>query len=86
MMRMANTGQYCDGLKRLIVHESKLDEVLDARAEGPDGVLEAPEIVFRVIPLAAEVESPALVLVACQVEIEDIGGGADGPVLGYLPA
>lgn len=25
-----NTGQYCDGLKRLIVHESKLDEVLSA--------------------------------------------------------
>jgi acyl-CoA reductase-like NAD-dependent aldehyde dehydrogenase len=28
-MRMANTGQYCDGLKRLLVHESKLDEVLE---------------------------------------------------------
>lgn len=28
-MRMDNTGQYCDGLKRLIVHESKLDEVLE---------------------------------------------------------
>lgn len=26
--RFDNTGQYCDGLKRLIVHESKLDEVL----------------------------------------------------------
>lgn len=30
MMRMANTGQYCDGLKRLLVHESKFDEVLAA--------------------------------------------------------
>lgn len=27
-MRMDNTGQYCDGLKRLIVHESKYEEVL----------------------------------------------------------
>jgi acyl-CoA reductase-like NAD-dependent aldehyde dehydrogenase len=26
--RFDNTGQFCDGLKRLIVHESKLDEVL----------------------------------------------------------
>ena len=30
MMRFDNTGQYCDGLKRLIVHESKRDEVLEA--------------------------------------------------------
>jgi succinate-semialdehyde dehydrogenase/glutarate-semialdehyde dehydrogenase len=30
MMRFDNTGQYCDGLKRLLVHESKLDEVLEA--------------------------------------------------------
>lgn len=30
MMRFDNTGQYCDGLKRLLVHESKLDEVLAA--------------------------------------------------------
>jgi succinate-semialdehyde dehydrogenase / glutarate-semialdehyde dehydrogenase len=30
LMRFDNTGQYCDGLKRLIVHESKLDEVLEA--------------------------------------------------------
>ncbi len=29
-MRMANSGQFCDGLKRLLVHESKLDEVLEA--------------------------------------------------------
>lgn len=29
-MRFDNTGQYCDGLKRLLVHESKLDEVLAA--------------------------------------------------------
>lgn len=29
MQRFDNTGQYCDGLKRLIVHESKLQEVLD---------------------------------------------------------
>jgi acyl-CoA reductase-like NAD-dependent aldehyde dehydrogenase len=29
-MRFDNTGQYCDGLKRLLVHESKLDEVLTA--------------------------------------------------------
>jgi succinate-semialdehyde dehydrogenase/glutarate-semialdehyde dehydrogenase len=29
-MRFDNTGQYCDGLKRLIVHEGKLDEVLAA--------------------------------------------------------
>lgn len=29
MMRMDNSGQYCDGLKRLIVHESKLDAVLE---------------------------------------------------------
>lgn len=29
-MRMGNSGQYCDGLKRLIVHESKLSEVLAA--------------------------------------------------------
>ncbi len=28
-MRFDNTGQYCDGLKRLLVHESKLGEVLD---------------------------------------------------------
>ncbi len=28
--RFDNTGQYCDGLKRLLVHESKLDEVLAA--------------------------------------------------------
>lgn len=28
--RFENTGQYCDGLKRLIVHESKLQEVLEA--------------------------------------------------------
>jgi acyl-CoA reductase-like NAD-dependent aldehyde dehydrogenase len=28
MARFENTGQFCDGLKRLIVHESKLDEVL----------------------------------------------------------
>ncbi len=27
-MRFDNTGQYCDGLKRLLVHESKLDETL----------------------------------------------------------
>lgn len=27
-VRFDNTGQFCDGLKRLIVHESKLDEVL----------------------------------------------------------
>lgn len=27
--RFDNTGQFCDGLKRLIVHESKLDEVLE---------------------------------------------------------
>jgi len=32
-MRFENTGQYCDGLKRLLVHESKLDEVLAALAE-----------------------------------------------------
>ncbi|HKU18396.1 MAG TPA: aldehyde dehydrogenase family protein [Candidatus Saccharimonadales bacterium] len=30
MMRFDNTGQYCDGLKRLLVHESKLDRVLEA--------------------------------------------------------
>jgi acyl-CoA reductase-like NAD-dependent aldehyde dehydrogenase len=29
MARFENTGQFCDGLKRLIVHESKLDEVLE---------------------------------------------------------
>jgi succinate-semialdehyde dehydrogenase / glutarate-semialdehyde dehydrogenase len=29
-MRMANSGQYCDGLKRLLVHESKLDQVIGA--------------------------------------------------------
>lgn len=29
-MRMANTGQYCDALKRLLVHDSKLDEVIGA--------------------------------------------------------
>jgi acyl-CoA reductase-like NAD-dependent aldehyde dehydrogenase len=29
-MRMDNTGQYCDGLKRLLVHDSKLNEVLDS--------------------------------------------------------
>jgi acyl-CoA reductase-like NAD-dependent aldehyde dehydrogenase len=28
-MRFDNSGQYCDGLKRLLVHESKLTEVLD---------------------------------------------------------
>ena len=32
-MRFDNTGQYCDGLKRLIVHESRLDEVLRALKE-----------------------------------------------------
>jgi acyl-CoA reductase-like NAD-dependent aldehyde dehydrogenase len=30
IMRYDNTGQYCDGLKRLLVHETKLDEVLEA--------------------------------------------------------
>lgn len=30
IMRFDNTGQYCDGLKRLLVHESKYDEVLGA--------------------------------------------------------
>jgi len=30
MARFENTGQFCDGLKRLIVHESKLEEVLAA--------------------------------------------------------
>jgi acyl-CoA reductase-like NAD-dependent aldehyde dehydrogenase len=30
MARFENTGQFCDGLKRLIVHESRLDEVLVA--------------------------------------------------------
>ena len=29
-MRFDNTGQYCDGLKRLLVHERKYDEVLAA--------------------------------------------------------
>ncbi len=29
-MRMTNSGQWCDGLKRLIVHESKYQEILDA--------------------------------------------------------
>lgn len=29
-MRMANSGQYCDALKRLLVHESKLDQVIGA--------------------------------------------------------
>lgn len=28
-MRMDNSGQYCDGLKRLLVHESKLEEVIE---------------------------------------------------------
>jgi acyl-CoA reductase-like NAD-dependent aldehyde dehydrogenase len=32
-MRFDNTGQYCDGLKRLLVHESKVDEVLEALAK-----------------------------------------------------
>lgn len=30
MARFENTGQFCDGLKRLIVHENKLDDVLEA--------------------------------------------------------
>lgn len=30
LMRFDNTGQYCDGLKRLIVHENKMDEVINA--------------------------------------------------------
>lgn len=30
MARFDNTGQYCDGLKRAIVHESKYEEVLEA--------------------------------------------------------
>ncbi len=30
LMRYDNTGQYCDGLKRLIVHESKFNEVVAA--------------------------------------------------------
>lgn len=29
-VRFDNTGQFCDGLKRLLVHESKLNEVLEA--------------------------------------------------------
>ncbi len=29
-MRFTNTGQFCDGLKRLLVHESRLEEVLEA--------------------------------------------------------
>lgn len=36
-MRFDNTGQYCDGLKRLLVHESKLDEVLAALQHVNDG-------------------------------------------------
>lgn len=32
-VRFDNTGQYCDGLKRLIVHKSKYDEVLRALKE-----------------------------------------------------
>lgn len=30
LARFENTGQFCDGLKRLLVHESKLQEVLEA--------------------------------------------------------
>jgi acyl-CoA reductase-like NAD-dependent aldehyde dehydrogenase len=33
MARFENTGQFCDGLKRLLVHESRLDEVLEALKE-----------------------------------------------------
>jgi succinate-semialdehyde dehydrogenase/glutarate-semialdehyde dehydrogenase len=33
LARFDNTGQYCDGLKRLIVHEDKLDKVLTALAK-----------------------------------------------------
>jgi acyl-CoA reductase-like NAD-dependent aldehyde dehydrogenase len=33
MMRYDNTGQYCDGLKRLLVHESKFDETIEALAK-----------------------------------------------------
>ncbi len=29
-MRMANSGQYCDGLKRLLVHESRFEDVIKA--------------------------------------------------------
>jgi len=28
-MRFSNSGQMCDGLKRLIVHESRYDELLE---------------------------------------------------------
>lgn len=37
MARFENTGQFCDGLKRLLVHESKLDEVLAALKKVNDG-------------------------------------------------
>lgn len=37
MARFENTGQFCDGLKRLIVHESKLDEVLAELKKVNDG-------------------------------------------------
>lgn len=32
-MRFSNSGQMCDGLKRLIVHESRYDEVIEKLSE-----------------------------------------------------
>jgi acyl-CoA reductase-like NAD-dependent aldehyde dehydrogenase len=32
-MRFSNSGQMCDGLKRLIVHESRFDELVEKLSE-----------------------------------------------------
>jgi acyl-CoA reductase-like NAD-dependent aldehyde dehydrogenase len=32
-MRFSNSGQMCDGLKRLIVHESRYDELIEKMTE-----------------------------------------------------
>jgi len=55
-MRFDNSGQYCDGLKRLIVHESKLDEVLEAltRVNSGKRVGDALEESTDIGPLVAE--------------------------------
>src|SRR5438309_1331092 len=49
-----------EGLR--VAHQSdpRLDEVLDARAEGPNGALETPKVLFRISSLASDVEPPAL--------------------------
>jgi succinate-semialdehyde dehydrogenase/glutarate-semialdehyde dehydrogenase len=62
MARFENTGQFCDGLKRLIVHESKLDEVLEhlKKANAPKKVGNALDNDTVIGPLVAKRQLDAL--------------------------